>query len=128
MRIFLGKRFDKWARSEGVADAVLFVAAVEAFAGRYDADLGGFLFKKRIARKDQGKSGGYRSILGFRRNNSERIFLLHGFPKSARANITVAEQAVLSLVAKGLIEATDAQIADLLLLGSLRELTGKDGS
>jgi hypothetical protein len=42
------------------------LAATEAFAGQYDADLGGYLFKKRIARQDGGKSGGYRTILGFR--------------------------------------------------------------
>jgi hypothetical protein len=126
MRVFLGKKFDKWAKVEGLSDALLWTTGHEAFVGQVDADLGGYLFKKRIARKGQGKSGGYRSILGFRRDNSDRVFLLYGFPKKARGNITGAEQAALALVAKGLIEATDEQIGALLEMRSLREIDGKD--
>ena len=29
---------------------------MEAFAGQYEADLGGYLFKKRLAREGEGKS------------------------------------------------------------------------
>jgi hypothetical protein len=31
--------------------------------GLFDADLGGGLFKKRIARQGQGKSGGFRTLV-----------------------------------------------------------------
>jgi hypothetical protein len=63
-----------------------------------EADLGGYLFKKRIARADGGKSGGYRTILGFRKSDSSRVFYLYGFPKNARANITPRERAALEPV------------------------------
>ena len=122
MRVFKGKRFDRWASTEGIVDADLCRAASEAFKGHVEADLGGYLFKKRIARSGGGKSGGYRTILGFRKSNAARIFFLHGFPKNARANISIKEREALSIVAGGLVDASEAQIAALKTMGSVLEL------
>ncbi|MDR1468123.1 MAG: type II toxin-antitoxin system RelE/ParE family toxin [Spirochaetaceae bacterium] len=36
-------------------------------AGNFDANLGGFVYKQRVARKGQGKRGGYRTIVLFKR-------------------------------------------------------------
>lgn len=44
--------------------------------GLVDADLGGFLYKKRIARPGGGKSGGYRTLLSARIDS--RYVFLHG--------------------------------------------------
>ena len=122
MRIFLGKKFARWAGSERITDAQLCKAAGEAFAGSVEADLGGYLFKKRIARAGGGKSGGYRTILGFRKTGSDRIFFLYGFPKAARANVSETEREALKMVAAVLIETTDAQIAELKAGGAVVEL------
>jgi hypothetical protein len=122
MKVFKGKQFGRWASSEGISDSDLCVAAKEAFAGQIEADLGGYLFKKRIARSGGGKSGGYRTILGFRKSNADRIFFLHGFPKNARANISSKEQEALSTVAGGLVDASDEQIVALKGRGSILEL------
>lgn len=122
MKVFKGKQFGRWASSEGISDSDLCVAAKEAFAGQIEADLGGYLFKKRIARSGGGKSGGYRTILGFRKSNADRIFLLHGFPKNARANISSKEQEALSTIAGGLVNASDQQIVALKGRGSILEL------
>jgi hypothetical protein len=84
--------------------------------------LGGDLFKKRIARQDGGKSGGYRMILGFRKFDSARIFFLYGFPKNARATITSKERAALSANATSLIGATDQQIDELKANGTILEM------
>ena len=51
-----------------------------------DADLGGGVIKQRIARPDQGKSGGFRSIILYR--VQKRAFFEYGFPKNERENIT----------------------------------------
>jgi hypothetical protein len=122
MRAFKGKQFSRWASAEKISDADLCQAATEAFAGQVEADLGGYLFKKRIARQDGGKSGGYRTILGFRKSNSLRIFFLHGFPKNVRANITVRERSALSANASALIDTTDRQIEELKAIGTILEL------
>jgi hypothetical protein len=122
MRVFKGKQFSRWATGEAISDDDLCQAAAEAFAGQYDADLGGYLFKKRIARSDGGKSGGYRTILGFRKSDSKRIFFLYGFPKNVRANITTRERNALSANTSALVDATDRQIEDLKALGTIVEM------
>ena len=122
MRVFKGRKFSRWASGEGISDEDLCKAAQEAFTGRAEADLGGYLFKKRVARTGGGKSGGYRTILGFRKGNSDRIFFLHGFPKSARPNISAREKIALATVAAPLIGATDKQIEQLASKGSIAEL------
>jgi hypothetical protein len=122
MRVFKGKQFSRWAIGEAISDNNLCQAAAEAFTGQYDADLGGYLFKKRIARSDGGKSGGYRTVLGFRKSNSKRIFFLYGFPKNVRANITAREQSALSANASALVDATDQQIDDLKARGAIVEM------
>jgi hypothetical protein len=122
MRVFKGKQFSRWAAGEAIGDADLCQAAAEAFAGQYEADLGGYLFKKRIARQDGGKSGGYRTILGFRKSDSQRIFFLYGFPKNVRANITTKERSALSANATALVDAADRQIEELKAKGTILEL------
>lgn len=122
MRVFKGKQFSRWAAGEAIGDADLCQAAAEAFAGQYEADLGGYLFKKRIARQDGGKSGGYRTILGFRKSDSQRIFFLYGFPKNVRANITTKERSALSANVTALVDAADRQIEELKAKGTILEL------
>ena len=122
MRVFNGRQFSRWAVGEAISDADLCQAAAEAFSGQFDADLGGYLFKKRIARQDGGKSGGCRTILGFRRTDSKRIFFLYGFPKNVRANITTRERSALSANASALVNADDRQISELKAKGTIFEL------
>jgi hypothetical protein len=126
LRIFKGKQFGRWASREGIGEDELRKTAEAAFAGRVDADLGGYLFKMRIARGSGGKSGGYRTILGFRKLDSERIFFLYGFPKNVRANITTREHLALSATAAALVHLTDAQIEALKTRGAITEL--EDGT
>lgn len=66
MSVYLTKEFARFARKAGLADAKLLRAAREVAAGRYDADLGGGVFKQRVAREGGGKSGGFRTIVLFR--------------------------------------------------------------
>jgi hypothetical protein len=85
MRIFKTKPFVRFADHEGIADAELCDAIRRVEEGLIDADLGGGVIKLRLARKGQGKSGGFRSIVLFRRG--ERAFFVYGFAKSDRDNI-----------------------------------------
>lgn len=57
--------------------------------GLVDADLGGCVFKKRVALPGRGKSGSVRTLLGFQQGH--HVFLIYGFAKCARANISNAE-------------------------------------
>lgn len=122
--MFVQKQFDRWAADSGLTETVLMQAAIEAIAGQVDGDLGGFLYKKRIARAGGGKSGGFRTILCFRKANSDRIFFLHGFPKNDKGNISMREEKNLKLVAKFLVDVSDAQLEALERYGEMRELKG----
>ncbi len=84
-RIFKNKWFSRFARREKIEDAVLCEAVSNAEKGVIDADLGGGVIKQRIARLNEGKSGGYRSIVLFR--TGENAFFVFGFAKSERDNI-----------------------------------------
>ena len=63
MSIYRTRLFSRWARRQGIRDSMLCQAVREIREGLYEADLGGNLLKKRIARPGQGKSGGFRTIV-----------------------------------------------------------------
>ena len=122
MRVFKNKWFNRWSRGEDIPDSALYNAAVEIAAGRYDANLGGCLFKKRLARTGSGKSGGYRIIVGYKKPDSERIIFLYAFAKSDKANISDREEAALSLAAESFLSANDKQVDELLTSGAIWEV------
>ena len=85
MRAYKIKGFARFQRRERIVDTALVEAILAAERGLVDADLGGTLIKQRIARPGQGKSGGFRMLIAYRR--SERAVFLFGFAKNERANI-----------------------------------------
>ena len=54
LRVFASKPFMRFARRFEVEDEALW----ETVNGAYDADLGGGVFKYRLAREEEGSSGG----------------------------------------------------------------------
>ncbi|MBF0404522.1 type II toxin-antitoxin system RelE/ParE family toxin [Candidatus Magnetominusculus xianensis] len=126
MRVFKNKWFNHWAHREGISDAVLCQAAEEISTGKVEANLGGYLFKKRLTRAGAGKSGGYRVIVGYRRPNTERIVFLYAFAKSDRANISDRERTALSFVAEAFVSSVDEHIQELLAINSIWEVKCHD--
>ncbi len=121
-RIFKNRWFDRWARREGISDQSLISAANEIASGMVDADLGGYLFKKRMARLGGGKRGGYRTIVGYKSTGSERVIFLYAFAKNAKSNISLKEEAALSLVAASFLSAPEKKLDEFLLKGSIVEV------
>jgi hypothetical protein len=66
-------------------------------AGLIDADLGGGLYKKRVARTGQGKSGGFRTLVAT--NRGDRWIFVFGFSKNERDNINKKEKDALKKLA-----------------------------
>ena len=89
MKVFKTKQFARFVAQEGINDAILCEAFNRAITGLIDADLGGGVIKQRIAREGQGRSGGYRSIVLFRRN--DLAIFAYGFPKNSQQNIGQSE-------------------------------------
>ena len=120
MRVFKSRWFQRFARKEGIADAVLREAVARAENGQFDADLGGGVIKQRIARPGQGKSKGYRTIIFFRRG--ARAFFVYGFAKSQRANIDDDEEGQFKEAAKLVLALTETQLAVRLERGDFVEV------
>jgi hypothetical protein len=77
MRIYKTRWFDRWARKQGLNNLSLCLAVQEMMEGLYEADLGGGLVKKRVARTGQGKSGGFRTLVAT--NRGDRWIFVFGF-------------------------------------------------
>ena len=120
MTVFKRRDFARWQASERLPDAALCKAVQEMEAGLVDADLGGFLYKKRVARPGGGKSGGYRTLLSAR--IGDRYVFLHGFPKSDKANITQDEKKALQFAGKVFLELSAENLAKALKSGVLLEV------
>lgn len=68
--------------------------------------------KQRVAREGQGRSGGYRTILAFRRG--ARIVFLHGFAKNDQANLSNLELRDLKKAATLFLSWTEIEIDSLV--------------
>jgi hypothetical protein len=101
LRTFKSKEFARFARKNQLADAVLCRAIAEIHAGTVDAELGGGVYKQRLRRTGEGKSGGFRSII-LLRWKSIAIFAF-SFAKGERANITPDELKAWRQIAKQLL-------------------------
>ena len=120
MSVLKRKDFARWQAGEKLPDAVLCKAVHEMEAGLVDADLGGFLYKKRVARPGAGKSGGYRTLLSARIGS--RYVFLHGFPKSDKANSAQDERKALQFAGKVFLELTAEDLVKALEFGVLLEV------
>lgn len=114
------KDFARWQAGEKLSDAALCKAVREMESGLIDADLGGHLYKKRVARAGGGKSGGYRTLLSARIGT--RYVFLHGYPKSATANIAQDEKKALQYAGKVFLDLPSAALVKALQAGVLLEV------
>jgi hypothetical protein len=113
MRIFKNKVFNKYAKKQNITDDELCKAVAEIEDGLVDAKYGGSLFKKRIAKKGGGKSGGHRAVLAYVKG--DKTFFMYGFEKSNKDNIEKDEERDYKKLAKKYITLDGAQL--MLALG-----------
>jgi hypothetical protein len=88
--------------------------------GLIDADLGGGVIKQRIARRGQGRSGGYRSIILFR--FASRAIFAYGFAKRDQDNISAKELRAFRLLAKTMLNMDEAALIAAKRNGTLMEI------
>ena len=121
MRTFKTKVFARFADREGMDDAALRDAVRRARQGLIDADLGGGVIKQRIARKSQGRSGGFRSIVLFRKG--QLAFFVYGFAKSNRQNLRRDELRAFRLLADEMLKLDESGLQAALANGTIIEVT-----
>lgn len=112
--------FRRWARKVGVTTSALCDAVREMRTGLYDANLGGGLFKKRIGRSGQGKSGGFRTLVATNRRTNW-VFLF-GFSKNERGNIDEDELDALKKLAAHMLSLSEEALDKARRAGELMEV------
>ena len=117
MAIYKTKFFEKLASQADLSDQALCRAIKEIQDGLLDADLGGGLFKKRIARSGKGKSGGYRTLIVS--NKKGLWFFVFVYPKNVQSNLDANEEKALKLYAAQLLSLKPAAIDGLINTGKL---------
>lgn len=120
MRIFKNRWFEKFARKQDIGDQVLREAVERVGRGLIDADLGGGVIKQRVARKGEGSSGGYRTIILFRAE--DRAIFVFGFVKSSQASLTPGDLANFRKIAKPMLALSAAELDEKVASGSLTEV------
>ena len=114
------KYFSKWARKQKLPEDELINALLEVEAGRYDAGLGGRLYKKRIRFKDMGKSGSGRTIICYKQ--ADRAIFIHGFAKNEKSNLTSKELIAFKELARVLILLSESELESAILNGDFIEV------
>lgn len=119
-RAFKTKTFNKWMKKTDLKDQDLLFAVAEMEAGLIDADLGGNVFKKRIALPGMGKRAGARTLVAGK--IFKKWFFIFGFVKNEKDNINGDELVHLQGAANRLLHLTDKDIEEAILAGELKEL------
>jgi len=124
VRLFKTKWFMRYARQEKLEDHSLCDAIERAERGLVDVDLGGGIIKQRVARKGQGRSGGYRLLIAYR--SGKRAVFLYGFAKSERDNIEADELETLKEIGAAWLDAKRERLEYAIKEGILREVNYED--
>lgn len=106
----------RFARRFGISDEDLWNAVNEPC----DADLGGGVFKYRLARAGEGTSGGARALIAMKAG--QRAVLMFGFEKKDMANIKPDELRGFRKAAKIYLGYSEEEITAIVKEKSLSEI------
>lgn len=126
MNSYKVKKFSNEAKKLKVSnkqllDTLSYFLNMEA-EDRQKYSLGAGLYKLRLATNEgQGKSGGSRTVLAFKKDS--RVIWLHLFAKNDKENITTGELKKLKLIADILLSMPIEDIIKLIKANELYEVT-----
>lgn len=117
LRVFAFKAFVRFARRFRISDEELRKVLLMP----WDADLGGGLYKYRIARPGEGARGGGRALVALK--VGQRAVLMFGFEKKDMGNIKLNELKEYRDLAKIYLSFSEPEMTDLVKKQVLIELT-----
>ena len=120
MRIFITRAFSRMDVAGKLSDADLIETVTEMNCGLLGVNLGGQVYKKRVALAGRGKRGGARTLVAFK--SDDRAFFMYGFSKNQRSNIRTKEKKALRLMARELLGYSDKQVSQALKHSALIEI------
>ena len=96
------KWFNKWAKKNSISDKTLLKALESISKNLNIVNLGGGIYKVRVPRIGQGKSGGYRTLVVY--NETDKAIFIYGFSKTERDNLDKEELKNFKKFAKDLLQ------------------------
>ena len=115
VRIFKTSFFNKWqTKKSELSDDALVIAIKELEKGLFEANLGGNLYKKRVAMPGSGKRGSYRVIVAQKIKDNAWIYV-YGFNKSDINNINKEDLEELKELANDLFSISIDKLARILI-------------
>jgi len=114
------RQFSRLIRKTELTESALCLAVAEMVSGLIDADLGGGVFKKRVATPGRGKSVNARTLLAT--NRAGRWFFVFGFEKNERSNVTGGEVEALQRLAADLLRLSPSQLDEHVGSDALKEI------
>jgi hypothetical protein len=109
MEKLMTKHFSRWAAKQKIPKYELANALTEIAAGNFEANLGGYLYKKRIRFEGQGKSSGGRTIICYKKG--DRAIFVHGFAKNEKSNLSKKELIAFKELSKILLRLSQEEVS-----------------
>lgn len=104
------KWFSKWAKKYKISDNKL-LEGINNIQSRLSVNnLGSHIYKVRISRSGKGKSGGFRTILVY--NKNDRAIFLYGFGKNEQENISKTELSYFKKIGRDLLKLSDIELSN----------------
>ena len=119
-RILKTKTFSRWLNKNNLTNRQLLEAVEEMEKGLIDADIGCNVYKKRVKLPGMGKRSGARIIVATKL--LKRWYLIFGFTKNEKSNISNDELLFLQETAKRLLHLSDREIEAAIYANQLEEL------
>lgn len=123
MNAFESRWFKRWSKKNGLKKVDLLDALKRTINGSGVVNLGGNIYKIRVAKNGQGRSGGFRTILIFKKG--KRSLFIYGFEKNDQDNIDKGTLADYKKFAVTFLNYTDDDINRLVNNGTISLLEEK---
>src|SRR5574344_618196 len=117
MNAFESRWFKRWSKKNGLKKADLLDALERTINGSGVVNLGGNIYKIRVAKNGQGRSGGFRTILIFKKG--KRSLFIYGFEKNDQDNIDKGTLTDYKKYATTFLDYTDTDINRLVDNGTI---------
>jgi len=102
------KWFSKWAKKQKLVDARLLLAITNMQNSLSSINLGGGLYKVRVSLEYSGKSGAYRTIVVYRKNDI--AVMVYGFMKKEQENLSSSELRSFKKLAKDILALNNEEL------------------
>jgi len=102
------KWFNKWAKKQKLTDDKLLVSIEDMENNLSTSNLGGGLFKIRVASEGSGKSSSFRTIVVYRKE--DRVVMVYGFMKQEQENLSTNELKSFKTLAKDILSLSTDEI------------------